>query len=67
MQTSVKVTSVLLEQGAGTTTGQERAGIMVRTGKTRKQELEKDRSKEETSGRLDKQNKLATDKQRTQG
>jgi hypothetical protein len=39
---------------------------MVKTGKTRKQELEKDRSKGKNAGRLDEQNELATDKQRTQ-
>ena len=38
--------------------------IRVRAG--RKQELETDRSKGENAGRLDEENKLATNKQRTQ-
>jgi hypothetical protein len=47
------------------TAGRLRAGRMVKTGKTRKQELEKDRRKGKT-GSFDKQNELVTDKQRTQ-
>jgi hypothetical protein len=42
------------------------AGRMVKTGKARKQELEKDRSTGKPLVGLKKQNKLATDKQRTQ-
>ena len=38
--------------------------LRVRAG--RKQELEADRSKGENAGRLDEENKLATNKQRTQ-
>ena len=43
-----------------------RAGRIIKTGKARKQELEKDRSMGKTLIGLTKQNKLATDKQRTQ-
>ena len=39
---------------------------MVKTGKTRKQEIEKDRSKGKTLVGLTKLNYLATDKKRTQ-
>ena len=39
---------------------------MVKTRKTRNQELETDRSKGKNASRLNEQNKLATDEQRTQ-
>ena len=42
------------------------AGRMLKTRKTRKRELEKDRSKRKNAGRHDEQNELATYKQRTQ-
>jgi hypothetical protein len=48
------------------TAGRLRTGRMVKTGKTRKQELEKARSTGENAGRLDETKQTGTDKQRTQ-